>query len=118
MSISPIRSFDIIVAATRQNGIGLKGDLPWARNLPSDLANYKRITTQCNDKTKVNAVIMGRKTWESIPVKFRPLKGRFNIILTKHPQTTETIIAQNNLNTTQIIPILHKIIQILQCATL
>lgn len=41
---------------------------------------------QTNKITKMNAVVMGRKTWESIPEKRRPLKGRINVVLTKSPE--------------------------------
>lgn len=39
------------------------------------------------DEAKQNAVIMGRKTWESIPSKFRPLPSRLNIVLTRNTQS-------------------------------
>lgn len=51
---------------------------PW--RLPADMAHFKRVTTQGN---ATNAVIMGRKTWDSIPAKFRPLEGRTNVVLTR-----------------------------------
>lgn len=44
---------------------------------------FKELTTRTHDPTKRNAVIMGRKTWESIPEKFRPLPGRLNVILSR-----------------------------------
>ncbi|KAL1140723.1 hypothetical protein AAG570_000653 [Ranatra chinensis] len=47
------------------------------------MAYFKTMTTETVDKGKKNAVIMGRKTWESIPAKYRPLEGRLNIILSK-----------------------------------
>jgi dihydrofolate reductase len=75
------RSFSIIVAADQANGIGRAGDLPW--KLPGDMAYYKR-TTSAAPEGKQNAVIMGRKTYESIPPKFRPLKLRFNIVVTRN----------------------------------
>jgi dihydrofolate reductase/thymidylate synthase len=51
--------------------------------LPGDLAYFKRLTTETRDASKQNVVIMGRKTWESIPDKFRPLPGRCNIVLSR-----------------------------------
>jgi len=72
-------SLAVIVATTPKGGIGKDGAMPW--NLPADMAHFKRVTTcACDDKR--NAVIMGRKTWESIPEKFRPLAGRVNVVLT------------------------------------
>lgn len=50
--------------------------MPW--HLPEDLAHFKRTTMH-------HPVIMGRKTWDSIPVRFRPLPGRTNIVVTRSP---------------------------------
>jgi dihydrofolate reductase len=79
------RSFAIVVAADRNRGIGSHGTLPW--KLPGDMAFFKQITSETRAPGKVNAVIMGRKTWDSIPPKFRPLKGRLNVVLTRNRQT-------------------------------
>lgn len=57
------------------------GGLPW--KIPADLAYFKELTVRTSDPAKQNAVIMGRKTWESIPQKFRPLAGRLNIVLSR-----------------------------------
>ena len=75
--------FSIIVAVDLKNGIGKNGALPW--HLPTDLKHFKEITTQAHSKGKKNLVIMGRKTWESLPEKFRPLPGRINPVLTRNP---------------------------------
>lgn len=64
----------IVVARARGGVIGRDGDLPW--HLPSDMRHFRELTTG-------HAVIMGRKTWESIPDRFRPLPGRRNIVLTR-----------------------------------
>mmetsp|Transcript_83287 Transcript_83287/g.231842 ORF Transcript_83287/g.231842 Transcript_83287/m.231842 type:complete len:500 (-) Transcript_83287:292-1791(-) len=73
----------VIVAATSRGGIGKDGALPWT--LPEDMAHFKKVTTALPPGAvdRSNAVIMGRKTWESIPEKFRPLPGRVNVVLTK-----------------------------------
>lgn len=69
----------VIIAAVAQNGvIGRDGKIPW--RIPSDMANFV-------ESTKGHPVIMGRKTYESIPEKFRPLdRGRTNIVITRHPE--------------------------------
>lgn len=72
----------IIVAATQDTlGIGCNGGIPW--KLLGDLKNFRTITTSTVVSSKINAVVMGRKTWESIPLKYRPLKNRLNVILSK-----------------------------------
>jgi dihydrofolate reductase len=74
----------IIVAATSTRlGIGLKGALP--RRLKKELAYFKYSTT-FNPKKLTNVVMMSRKCWESIPQKFRPLRDRHNIVLSRKSQ--------------------------------
>jgi dihydrofolate reductase len=64
-----------IVAAVAENGcIGKDGDLPW--RIPEDLRHYRAITMG-------KVVVMGRRTWESIPARFRPLPGRRNVVVTR-----------------------------------
>ncbi|PSS19101.1 Thymidylate synthase [Actinidia chinensis var. chinensis] len=77
----PHRTYQVVVAATPDMGIGKDGKLPW--RLPSDLKFFKDITLTTSDPVKKNAVIMGRKTWESIPLQYRPLPGRLNVVLTR-----------------------------------
>ncbi len=69
----------LIYARARNGVIGKDGNLPW--RLPEDLAHFKRVTLGC-------PVIMGRKTWDSIPQRFRPLPGRSNIVVTRQPDWT------------------------------
>jgi dihydrofolate reductase len=64
----------LILARGRNGVIGKDGVMPW--HLPEDLAHFRKVTTGC-------PVIMGRKTWESLPPRFRPLPGRANIVVTR-----------------------------------
>jgi dihydrofolate reductase len=64
----------LILARARNGAIGKGGVMPW--HLPEDLAHFRRVTLGC-------PVIMGRKTWDSLPPKFRPLPGRANIVVTR-----------------------------------
>ncbi|KAH8672042.1 dihydrofolate reductase-like domain-containing protein [Tricladium varicosporioides] len=75
------RELTLIVAATSKMGIGLRGTLPWT-GLKKEMAYFARVTKRCPPNTS-NAVIMGRKTWDSIPPKFRPLKDRHNIVISR-----------------------------------
>ena len=64
-----------LIYARAANGvIGKDGKLPW--HIPEDLAHFKRVTLGA-------PVIMGRRTWDSLPPKFRPLPGRRNIVVTR-----------------------------------
>ena len=87
------KAFQLVVAATKQLGIGRNGSLPW--KLPGDMAYFKHLTSKTADPNKQNAVVMGRKTWESIPPKFRPLKNRFNIVLTRQQPDENSSISAN-----------------------
>ena len=75
--------FDIVVACDLNRGIGKDNSLPW--RLPGELKYFKRVTTACEEDGKHNAVIMGRKTWESIPQQHRPLPDRYNVVITRNP---------------------------------
>jgi dihydrofolate reductase / thymidylate synthase len=55
------------------------------------MAYFKRVTSACKTPNKVNAVVMGRKTWESIPARFRPLVGRCNAVLTRNPRARQEL---------------------------
>jgi dihydrofolate reductase len=76
------KSIYIIAAVDEKSGIGKKGQLPW--HLKKDLAHFQRTTTKSATITRQNMVVMGRKTWESIPKEHRPLPGRRNAVLTRN----------------------------------
>lgn len=65
---------NVIFARSANGVIGNKGALPW--HLPEDMAHFKRTTLG-------HPVIMGRKTWDSLPQRFRPLPDRLNIVVTR-----------------------------------
>lgn len=65
---------NLIYARAANGVIGKDGAMPW--HLPEDLAHFKQLTHGC-------PVLMGRKTWDSLPPRFRPLPGRTNIVITR-----------------------------------
>lgn len=76
---------NLIVAKDESSGIGYLNELPWA--LKGDLAHFRKVTSDVPENDVIqhmNVVIMGRKTWMSLP--FRPLKNRINIILSGNPE--------------------------------
>ncbi|KAM9391979.1 dihydrofolate reductase isoform 2-T2 [Pholidichthys leucotaenia] len=73
-----------IVAVCPNLGIGNNGDLPWHPvRLSKEFAHFRKMTSTPSVKGKQNVVIMGRKTWFSIPEKNRPLANRINIVLSR-----------------------------------
>lgn len=72
----------LILAKDEEDGIWKDWDLAWY--IPNDLKYFQKITSSVQDESKQNAVIMWRKTWDSIPEKYRPFKNRKNIILTRN----------------------------------
>ncbi|MEY8875691.1 MAG: dihydrofolate reductase, partial [Leptothrix sp. (in: b-proteobacteria)] len=74
---NPSRPELVLIAAVARDGvIGYDNRLPW--HLPEDLKHFKQQTLGC-------PVLMGRKTWDSLPPRFRPLPGRSNVVLTRQP---------------------------------
>ena len=69
----------IIIAFDTNFGIGKNNTIPW--NIKEDLTNFREITTFTKDENRQNTIIMGRKTWESLP--YKPLKNRKNVIISK-----------------------------------
>lgn len=97
MSASSTPPLTLIVAATVKNGIGKNGTLPWpmlkkemayfarvTKRVPSSLNSADATTTSSPSSTPIqNVVVMGRKTWDSIPPKFRPLPQRTNLVISR-----------------------------------
>nr|AZL57043.1 Rfp-BSD [Recombinant plasmid p6cys A-B-dk] len=77
-----VGSLNCIVAVSQNMGIGKNGDLPWPP-LRNEFRYFQRMTTTSSVEGKQNLVIMGKKTWFSIPEKNRPLKGRINLVLSR-----------------------------------
>jgi dihydrofolate reductase len=70
----------LVAAVARGGVIGRDGGLPW--RLPEDMAHFREVTMGY-------PVVMGRKTWDSLPDRFRPLPGRRNVVVTRNPAWSE-----------------------------
>ena len=79
---------NLIWAQAHHRVIGYQGSMPW--HLPEDLAHFKKVTLGC-------PVIMGRKTWDSLPKKFRPLPGRLNLVISSDASTREILKENGSL---------------------
>lgn len=71
----------LIWAQDKNRAIGANGTIPW--RLPEDMKHFKEVTLH-------STVIMGRKTWESLPVKHRPLTERKNVVISRNPEYDAT----------------------------
>ncbi len=70
-------SLSLVAAVAANNCIGKNGKLPW--HIPEDMQHFKEMTSG-------KVVVMGRKTWESLPPKFRPLPNRVNVVITRQAE--------------------------------
>lgn len=95
---------NIIVAAAENNAIGYKGQMPW--HLSADLKYFKSTTMG-------HAVIMGRKTYESIG---RPLPGRRNIVVTRDPLYHISVDVMSNLKPGTSIEVYHELAEAMEKA--
>ncbi|MBA3381110.1 MAG: dihydrofolate reductase [Actinobacteria bacterium] len=66
----------LVAAVARGGVIGFEGGLPW--RIPEDMRRFRELTLG-------HAVVMGRRTWDSLPERFRPLPGRRNVVVTRDP---------------------------------
>jgi dihydrofolate reductase len=69
----------LVWAQSTSGVIGRGGDIPW--RVPEDLARFKQVTMG-------HTVVMGRRTWDSLPAAVRPLPGRRNVVLSRQPDFT------------------------------
>lgn len=88
--ITPARFSIVVAMESTQQGIGIQNQLPW--HYSDDLAYFKRLT-QTAPHGKQNAIIMGRKTWESLPK--RPLPNRLNIVVSTQLTNTNILVAKS-----------------------
>lgn len=70
-------TLSLIWAQAHHRVIGAAGGMPW--HVPEDLAHFKELTLG-------STVVMGRKTWDALDLRFRPLPGRRNIVVTRDPE--------------------------------
>lgn len=88
-------ALEIIVCVDMNGGIGYENKIPWS--LRSDMKRFRDITI--GDSR--NAVIMGRNTWESLPIKYKPLPNRLNVVLSRNEHYTipnKNVIIASNLD--------------------
>lgn len=88
--------YSIIIACCLNGGIGYDNTIPW--NVKEEMKLFKKITTGKIHYTQINAVIMGRNTWDSLPNK--PLQNRINIVITSDKDfiTYDNLISFTNLD--------------------
>lgn len=95
---------ELIVAVDKKNGIGKTGKLAW--HLSRDLQYFKKLTSHTKSSSTKNSVIMGRKTYESLPDAVKPLPGRINIVLSSqadYKENTEHVLWAKDWNTALIL---------------
>lgn len=95
------KNFSAILAATAQNGIGMAKGIPW--RIKQDTAYFTQVTKGDGLPEGVqNAVIMGRRTWESLPKSFQPLRDRVNLVLTQNQDVAKALAEQGVLSATSL----------------
>jgi dihydrofolate reductase len=107
----------IIAAMDRNRNIGLNGDMPWGNSMKADLTRFKELTTG-------KAVIMGRKTFESLPCYPYPLPNRHNVILSRDPALAMDVRAKKMLEldpkygSTIVLPSTDEFFQLAKLSTI
>lgn len=76
MTVDPVGRVGMVWAQAHDRVVGRDGVMPW--HLPEDLRHFREVTAD-------TTVVMGRRTWLSLPERFRPLPGRVNVVLSRQP---------------------------------
>jgi dihydrofolate reductase len=97
-----MKTYALIVAHDEKLGIGKDNKLPW--HIKGDMKHFRDLTTAgMNDNglesEKTNVVIMGRKTWESLPANYKPLPNRLNLVISRN---TDYVLPANVLHSKNI----------------
>ncbi|CAK1548830.1 unnamed protein product [Leptosia nina] len=99
---------NLIAAACDNMGIGINGTLPW--RLKNEMAYFTSMTSTAKDKSKQNAVIMGRVTWDCIPPKYKPLANRINVVLTRNVDDVKKKVPEG----VEVVPDLDEAIKLIE----
>jgi len=83
----------VIWAQAQDRVIGAEGTMPW--HVPEDMAYFKQVT-------RGSPVVMGRRTWESLPEAFRPLPGRVNVVITSDDARAQQLSEQGALTASSL----------------
>lgn len=95
--------FDVVVAADLDWGIGKDNGLPWPK-LRADLRHFKKTTSTATPGRR-NAIVMGRKTWESKEVGCSPLPNRLNVVVSHGPyEVPAGVVAARSLDEALAVP--------------
>ena len=100
-------NFNLIVATDLNGGIGKNNQIPW--HYKEDMQYFKSVTTDTSSINKINAVIMGRNTWDSLPEKYKPLPNRINVILSRQFKNSNTENEYWLRDFTEIKPLLENL---------
>jgi dihydrofolate reductase len=101
-------TFDVVVAADLDWGIGKAGGLPWPK-LRTDLRHFKQLTTTASAGRR-NAVVMGRKTWESTEVARRALPNRLNVVMSRGPyEVPPGVVTASSLGAALAVPDVERV---------
>lgn len=100
-----MHSLTLVVAFTENEGIGRNNRLPWhPASLGADMCWFRKLTQGMfrmdglTGSSEENVVVMGRKTWDSIPLRFKPLPGRLNVVLSRSRRETGDAVFISNLH--------------------